>query len=73
MAAFDGAAVTVLALYTLGGHDFLAAAFQQWIASQSIFVPKLRPTSMLPGCRHWTQQERALEVNAAMIDFLRQL
>ena len=28
---------------------------------------------MLPGCGHWTQQERAAEVNAAMIDFLRQL
>jgi pimeloyl-ACP methyl ester carboxylesterase len=28
---------------------------------------------MLPGCGHWTQQERAPEVNAAMIDFLRQL
>jgi pimeloyl-ACP methyl ester carboxylesterase len=57
----------------VGDRDFLAAAFQQWIASQSIFVPKLRPTSMLLGCGHWTQQERALGVNAAMIDFLRQL
>jgi pimeloyl-ACP methyl ester carboxylesterase len=28
---------------------------------------------MLPGCGHWTQQERAPEVNAAMIDFLRRL
>jgi pimeloyl-ACP methyl ester carboxylesterase len=28
---------------------------------------------MLPGCGHWTQQERAAEVNTAMIDFLREL
>jgi pimeloyl-ACP methyl ester carboxylesterase len=28
---------------------------------------------MLPGCGHWTQQERASEVSAAMIDFMRQL
>jgi epoxide hydrolase A/B len=28
---------------------------------------------MLPGCGHWTQQERPAEVNAAMIDFLRSL
>jgi len=28
---------------------------------------------MLPGCGHWTQQERAAEVSAAMIDFIRQL
>ena len=26
--------------------------------------------TILPGCGHWTQQERAAEVNAAMIDFL---
>jgi pimeloyl-ACP methyl ester carboxylesterase len=36
-------------------------------------VPQLRGTIMLPGCGHWTQQERAAEVNAAMIGFLRQL
>ena len=73
MAAFDGAAVTVPALYILGERDFVAVAFQQSIAKQSIFVPKLRPTMMLPGCGHWTQQERAPEVNVAMIDFLRSL
>jgi pimeloyl-ACP methyl ester carboxylesterase len=28
---------------------------------------------MLPGCGHWTQQERAAEVNAAMLDFLKGL
>jgi pimeloyl-ACP methyl ester carboxylesterase len=72
MAAFDGAAVTVPALYILGDRDFLAVAFQPAIAKQSIFVPKLQPM-MLSGCGHWTQQERAPEVNAAMIDFLRQL
>jgi pimeloyl-ACP methyl ester carboxylesterase len=37
------------------------------------YVPKLRGSVMLPGCGHWTQQERAAEVSAAMIDFLRQL
>jgi pimeloyl-ACP methyl ester carboxylesterase len=36
-------------------------------------VPRLRGAIMLPGCGHWSQQERAAEVNAAMIDFLRQL
>jgi pimeloyl-ACP methyl ester carboxylesterase len=28
---------------------------------------------MLPGCGHWTQQERPHEVNQALIDFLRAL
>jgi pimeloyl-ACP methyl ester carboxylesterase len=73
MAAFDGAAVTVPALHMVGDRDFIAAVFQQFIAKQSMLVPKLRPTIMLPGCGHWTQQERAVEVSAAMIDFLRQL
>ena len=73
MAAFDGAAVTVPALYMAGDRDFVVSVFQQFIAKQSTLVPKLRPTIMLPGCGHWTQQERAAEVSAAMIDFLRQL
>jgi len=73
MAAFDGAAVTVPALYMLGERDMLGAAFQQAIAKQSSFVPKLRPMIMLPGCGHWTQQERAADVSATMIDFLRSI
>jgi pimeloyl-ACP methyl ester carboxylesterase len=73
MAAFDGAAVTVPALYIAGDRDFVVTVFQQSIAKQSELVPKLRPAIMLPGCGHWTQQERAAEVSAAMIDFLRQL
>ena len=28
---------------------------------------------MLPGCGHWTQQERPTEVNAAMLRFLKSL
>jgi pimeloyl-ACP methyl ester carboxylesterase len=43
------------------------------LPSLSKFVPDLRGTIMLPGCGHWTQQERAGEVNAAMIGFLRGL
>jgi pimeloyl-ACP methyl ester carboxylesterase len=30
------------------------------------FVPQLKATIMLPGCGHWTQQERAAEVNTAI-------
>ena len=73
MAAFDGAAVTVPALYIVGDRDMLVAVFQQAIAKQSTLVPKLRPAMMLAGCGHWTQQERAPEVSATMIDFLRSL
>ena len=73
LAPFDGATVSVPALYIAGERDMVVAAFQQAIAKQSAFVPKLRPAVMLVGCGHWTQQERAVEVSAAMIDVLRSL
>jgi pimeloyl-ACP methyl ester carboxylesterase len=34
-------------------------------------VPHLRKAVLLPGCGHWTQQERPAEVNAELIEFLR--
>jgi pimeloyl-ACP methyl ester carboxylesterase len=73
LAPFAGATVTIPALYIAGDRDFVAAVFSPFIAKQSAMVPKLRPAIMLPGCGHWTQQERAPEVSAAMIDFLRSL
>jgi pimeloyl-ACP methyl ester carboxylesterase len=45
----------------------------QLLANLKHFVPALRNIQMLPGCGHWTQQERPSEVNAAIIDFLRGL
>jgi len=72
MAAFDGAEVTVPALYIVGERDMIGEAFRSAIALQSTLVPKLRPTVMLAGCGHWTPQARASDVSAAMIAFLRQ-
>ena len=36
-------------------------------------VPDLRGLHLLPGCGHWTQQERPAEVNRLLIDFLKGL
>jgi pimeloyl-ACP methyl ester carboxylesterase len=75
LAAYAGAKVTVPALYMAGDRD-PAVHFQgvdRVVANLANDVPRLRGKIMLPGCDHWTQQERASEVNAAMIDFLRQL
>ena len=69
----QGAKVTVPALYVAGDRDFVAAANREFIPLQAKFVPKLRRPLILPGCGHWTQQERATDVSAAMIDFLQQL
>jgi epoxide hydrolase A/B len=67
--------VTVPALYIAGDRDLVVAfrGMDQLVPNLSKFVPELRGTITLPGCGHWTQQERAREVSAAMIDFLRGL
>jgi pimeloyl-ACP methyl ester carboxylesterase len=75
MAAFTGALVTVPALYVAGDRDMVVAipGMDQHLANMKQFVPVLRNIQMLPGCGHWTQQERPGEVNAAIIDFVRGL
>ncbi|MGH7323454.1 MAG: alpha/beta fold hydrolase [Candidatus Rokuibacteriota bacterium] len=72
LAPFSGARVTVPALYVAGDRDLVVAfrGMDQLIPSLSKFVPHLRKTLMLPGCGHWTQQERPEDVNAAIVDFL---
>jgi pimeloyl-ACP methyl ester carboxylesterase len=75
LAPFSGARVNVPALYIAGDRDLVVAfpGMDKLIPNLANFVPQLRGTIMLPSCGHWTQQERAGEVNAAMIDFLRRL
>jgi pimeloyl-ACP methyl ester carboxylesterase len=75
LSAFKGAKVMVPALYIAGDRDMVVAfsGAQQLIAGLKNFVPKLTQTIMLPGCGHWTQQERATEVSAAMTEFVNAL
>jgi pimeloyl-ACP methyl ester carboxylesterase len=75
LAPFAGSRVSVPALYIAGDRDLVVAfrGMDQIIANLGHFVPQLRRTLILPGCGHWTQQERPLEVNNAMIGFLQQL
>ena len=74
-AAFADVKVTVPALYIAGDHDMVVAApgTAEHLANLKQFVPALRNIQMLPGCGHWTQQERPGEVSAAIIDFVRGL
>ena len=67
--------MTVPALYVAGDRDMVVSfpGIEQLLANLKNFVPALRNIQMLPGCGHWTQQERPDEVNTAMIDFLRSL
>jgi len=75
LAPFAGARVRKPALYIAGDRDPVVSfpGMDQLIPNLASLVPQLRATIMLPGCGHWTQQERAAEVNTAMIDFLRAL
>ena len=75
LAPMAGATVTVPALYMAGDRDLVLAfrGMDQVIANLSKFVPQLRGTHILPGCGHWTQQEKAHEVSQAVVDFVRRL
>lgn len=43
------------------------------VANLPQVLPGLRGVHILPGAGHWIQRERAAEVNALLLDFLRQL
>jgi pimeloyl-ACP methyl ester carboxylesterase len=75
LAPWSGAKVTVPALYMAGDRDLVVRfrGMDQLIPNLANFVPHLKGTIMLPGCGHWTQQERSEEVNAALIKFLNEL
>jgi pimeloyl-ACP methyl ester carboxylesterase len=68
---FQGLKVTVPALYIAGERDTVLGfpGMRSLIAGLSHHVP-LQQTILLPGCGHWTQQERPKEVNSAIIAFL---
>ena len=75
LASFAGSRINVPALYIAGDRDLVVGfrGMSHIIAGLAYSVPQLRGSLMLPGCGHWTQQERPLEVNKAMLDFLGQL
>jgi pimeloyl-ACP methyl ester carboxylesterase len=72
LAPWTGAKVTVPALYVAGDRDLVVKfpGMDRLLPALSQFVPNLRQTIMLPGCGHWTQQERPTGVNAAILEFL---
>lgn len=74
-ASLAGAPVTVPALYVAGDRDLIVTfpGMDQLLANLNRLVPGLRKIQMLPGCGHWTQQERPDAVNAALLEFLRGL
>ncbi len=59
------------ALFIAGARDGVLSFTS--VDAMKPLIPDLRKIVMLPGCGHWTQQERPAEVNAALIEFLKGL
>jgi pimeloyl-ACP methyl ester carboxylesterase len=73
LAAFRGARIDVPSLFIGGDRDGPTIWGAPAIAAFAHTLPQLRGSTVLPGCGHWTQQERPDEVNALLVDFLRSL
>lgn len=75
MAAWTGAPLLTSALYILGERDTFVKSpgGQQMVASLPSFMPHLKETLFLPECGHYVPQERPAEVNAVLIEFLKDL
>jgi pimeloyl-ACP methyl ester carboxylesterase len=58
LAPFDGAKVTVPALYMAGDRDPALAfpGMDRVIANLANNVPQLRGKVIFPGCGHWTRR-----------------
>ena len=75
MAAYQGGKIQPPALYVAGDRDHVPhfPGMNMLLPRLKQFVPNLTQQLMLPGCGHWTQQERPAEVNAALLEFVRGL
>ena len=55
----------------IGGERDSAVVFGS-LEPMKAAVPGLRKITLLPGCGHWVQQERAVEVSEALVEFVAQ-
>ncbi|GAA0593557.1 alpha/beta hydrolase [Kribbella sandramycini] len=71
-AAWQDAPITPPSLYISGLDDAVRTMYPLDDAARAV-VPNLRAAIDVPNCGHWTQQEQPAVVNAALLDFLREL
>ena len=71
--AWADARVEQPALFITGDRDCLLGMMPNGVELVRSTVPGLVDAVVLPGCGHWTQQERPEEVNAALLSFLDRL
>lgn len=66
--------ITQPALFIVGDRDMALGTFGRTPeVHMRAVMPDLRGFHVLPGCGHWTQQERPAEVNALLLDWLKSL
>jgi pimeloyl-ACP methyl ester carboxylesterase len=64
----EGAKVEVPAFFAKGDRDSVRRMMPDDIMES--WVADLRENLLLPGCGHWTQQERPREINEGLVRFL---
>ncbi len=70
LAPFAGSTIGRPSFYIGGELDVIAGNTPDAIAAMKAALPDLRHCELLPGAGHWIQQERAAEVNEALLAFL---
>lgn len=73
LAPFAHQPIRVPALFVGGERDGPTVWGRRDIERFPETVPDLRGVHLLPGCGHWVQQERADEVNALLVGFLKEV
>ena len=73
LAAFAGQPILLPALFVGGDRDGPTIWGQPAIEQFSNSLPQLTRCEILPGCGHWTQQERPQETNELLIEFLNRI
>ena len=69
---FSGRRITQPALFIGGERDLVLSMFgrRDFVPLMKDQIPDLRGADVLPGCGHWTQQERPAEVNERLLAWL---
>ncbi len=75
LSQFRGRRIEQPALFIGGERDLVLSMLGRGdlVGVMKAEVPDLRGADILPGCGHWTQQERPAEVNARLIPWLKGL
>jgi pimeloyl-ACP methyl ester carboxylesterase len=72
-AFLSGAKLRQPALFVAGEEDGVMAMNRDAVDGMEETVPNLKKKILLPGAGHWIQQERPIEVNQLLIEFLASL